>query len=1044
LPFKLPPGFVAERVAGPPVVEYPMAANFDETGRLFVAHAAGRNVRSAEVLLKELPNSIRLLEPADNRGQFNKFVVFADKMTFPTGALWYDGAFYCCSAPYLWKMQDTKRVGLADRRQELVGKFDWDGHAGDIKGPFLGPDGRLYWTDGLMGHRVVRRDGSVLEGRAARIWRCNTDGDDIEVICGGGMDNPVMMTFTAEGEPLASSTLLNNYPARYDGIIYCLDGGVYPHHASMIAEFKRTGDLLPPVANLGHVSPSGLMRYRSTALGAEYRDNLFVTHYNTHKVQRLILKRDGAGFQVSAEDFLVSDSEHFHPTCVLEDADGSLLVVDTGGWITVACYVSLLKPGAKGGIYRIRRERAPTATGGFPFPSGHAAKTSHVGVAETISDPRGLALKWDELAATELAKLLDDPRWVVRDRAILQLAKRGTSAAPALREILQVSQSVQARRNAVWAATRMDSRDALVIPRAALDDQDMSVRLAAAHAVGLHRDAEALPRLCKMVVHDTPALRRQAATALGRIRRASAVQALLAALAKPAASAPALKPDRFLEHALIYALIQIDDRDATLKGLRDRSPVVQRGALIALDQMDHGKLTEDLVTPLLDTDDPLLQKTALRVVSARSWADQAAGLLGQWLNQQTLPGERQESLREALLALCHAPAIHQLVAQKLRQEQTPLPTRLLLLETLSQVPLDKLPATWIAEIGSSLQYADARVARQAVATIRAKSITEFDGILLGLAMDKKKPSELRATALAAAAPRLPGLEPALFDFLVGRLDQAMPPLARLEAAAALSSVPLEESQLKTLARVVAHAGALEMPPLLAAFERSKEPAMGRLLVAALDKSPGLASVAPEALRRTLKAYPDEVRQAARPLFKRLEVDLEKQKAHLAELAPVLKQGDAGRGQDVFFGSKASCATCHTAKGQGGQVGPDLSKIGAIRTGRELLESIVFPSAGFARGYEPFVVELKSGKSYTGILKRETAEAIYLLTVDRASPLLSGNAARTTNVGVAETRIPRATIEALEPGKVSIMPQGLDAQLCRQELGDLIAFLLSLK
>jgi hypothetical protein len=144
VPFQVPPGFSAERVAGPPVVEYPMTANFDERGRLFVAHVAGLNVRDPKILLKQLPNSIRLLEPADERGRFHRFTVFADRMTFPTGALWYDDAFYCCSGPYLWKMYDTRGIGVADRRQELVGKFEWDGHAGDIKGPFLGPDGRLY------------------------------------------------------------------------------------------------------------------------------------------------------------------------------------------------------------------------------------------------------------------------------------------------------------------------------------------------------------------------------------------------------------------------------------------------------------------------------------------------------------------------------------------------------------------------------------------------------------------------------------------------------------------------------------------------------------------------------------------------------------------------------------------------------------------------------------------------------------------------------------------------------------------------------------
>src|SRR5262249_39835680 len=145
--------------------------------------------------------------------------------------------------------------------------------------------------------------------------------------------------------------------------------------------------------------------------------------------------------------------------------------------------------------------------------------------------------------------------------------------------------------------------DALAVVRAGLEDKEMSVRLAAAHAVGLHRDAGALGRLRTMVVEDAPAVRRQAATALGRIKQAAAVPDLLAGLRSAG--------DRFLEHALIYALIQIDDREGTVKGLSDRSPQIRRGALIALHQMDHGKLTEDLVAPLLDTDDPALQKAAL-------------------------------------------------------------------------------------------------------------------------------------------------------------------------------------------------------------------------------------------------------------------------------------------------------------------------------------------------------------------------------------------------------------------------------------------------
>jgi putative heme-binding domain-containing protein len=181
------------------------------------------------------------------------------------------------------------------------------------------------------------------------------------------------------------------------------------------------------------------------------------------------------------------------------------------------------------------------------------------------------------------------------------------------------------------------------------------------------------------------------------------------------------------------------------------------------------------------------------------------------------------------------------------------------------------------------------------------------------------------------------------------------------------------------------------------------------------------------LRRTLHDYPAEIQQAAEPLLKRLAVDTEKQQARLAELEPIVTSGDAARGRAVFFGTKAACSACHTALGQGGHIGPDLSKTGSIRTGHDLLEAIVFPSASIVRGYEPYVIADKSGRLHTGIIARQTTQAIYLITAERA-----------------EVKINRSDIDNIEPGRVSIMPQGLDAQLSRQELADVIAFLRSLR
>src|SRR5262245_50764896 len=87
-PLTVPPGFVVERVAGPPLVERPMMASFDERGRLFVCDSSGFNLLkgTSEVLVNNPPHLIRLLQDQDGDGRFDNSTIFADKMTFPMGA----------------------------------------------------------------------------------------------------------------------------------------------------------------------------------------------------------------------------------------------------------------------------------------------------------------------------------------------------------------------------------------------------------------------------------------------------------------------------------------------------------------------------------------------------------------------------------------------------------------------------------------------------------------------------------------------------------------------------------------------------------------------------------------------------------------------------------------------------------------------------------------------------------------------------------------------------------------------------------------------
>ena len=153
--------------------------------------------------------------------------------------------------------------------------------------------------------------------------------------------------------------------------------------------------------------------------------------------------------------------------------------------------------------------------------------------------------------------------------------------------------------------------------------------------------------LIDRLLNDEPPVRREAATALGRLKKAEAVPAILKALRKPV--------DRFEEHALIYALIEINDRKATIAGLNDAEPTVRRAALIALDQMTAGNLTREMISPLLAGDDAALLQAVIDILARHpDWADELDSTLAGWLKLAAPTVEQLGMIRGAVVALVGA------------------------------------------------------------------------------------------------------------------------------------------------------------------------------------------------------------------------------------------------------------------------------------------------------------------------------------------------------------------------------------------------------
>ena len=160
--FQVPPGFIVEKVAGPPLVRYPLFACFDDRGRLFVAEGTGTNL-AGEELAKQKLGRILLLEDTDGDGKFDKSTVFADGLVFPQGVLWHDGALYTMSHPSMWKLEDPEGKGVATKRTEMVTKFNFNGNGLRHSRPIPWP-GRPT----LLDRRQARLQGEDPRGGAAR------------------------------------------------------------------------------------------------------------------------------------------------------------------------------------------------------------------------------------------------------------------------------------------------------------------------------------------------------------------------------------------------------------------------------------------------------------------------------------------------------------------------------------------------------------------------------------------------------------------------------------------------------------------------------------------------------------------------------------------------------------------------------------------------------------------------------------------------------------------------------------------------------------
>jgi quinoprotein glucose dehydrogenase len=316
---------------------------------------------------------------------------------------------------------------------------------------------------------------------------------------------------------------------------------------------------------------------------------------------------------------------------------------------------------------------------------------------------------------------------------------------------------------------------------------------------------------------------------------------------------------------------------------------------------------------------------------------------------------------------------------------------------------------------------------RAAAALAAGSlgIREAAAPLAALATDRDQFDRTRAVALKA-------------------LDQLGDPL-RVDAARRAAALPGARTRTEAL-RVLAQADPDAAIPLVQERLEQGSTAERQGAIAVLGSIPGTAA------SRTLLGWldrliagkvPSEVQLdlieavAARPepeLRRKLQqYEIAKPKDDpLAPYREVLAGGNAQRGRSVFTEkAETECLRCHKARlwsGEipGGDVGPELTGIGARQDRRYLLEAIVDPNKQIAQGFESVVLATSDGQVITGVLRGEDDKEIRLVTAE-GHPIT----------------VPKDTIEDRKRGP-SAMPADLVLKLSKAELRDLVEFLASLK
>ena len=1076
--FVLPEGISGKLIAAEPMLANPVSFTMTNDGRLIVCETFRQEVgvednrnhmnwlendlqlesveERAAMFRKYMGTDVqkwatehdrlRMLQDSDGDGVFDRDTLFADGFNdivegTGAGVIEHNGRVYYTCIPKLWSFSDTNNDGVADESEAMHHGYGvrvaFRGH--DMHGLVIGPDRRLYFSIGDRGFNVITKEGTRLKRvDTGAVFRCDMDGANLEVFA-YGLRNPQELSFDDLGNLFTGDNNSDSGDqARWVYVVqdgdtgwrmyyqYLDDRGPwnreriwYPYRADEETTAVQPASTLPPIANLAD-GPSGLTYYPGVGLPDRYAGHFFLADFRgtagNSGIRSFTVNPKGATFELA-------DSHQFLWSILATDVtfapDGSMIVSDwVNGW----------NGEGKGRLYRF----------------AHDKEIGKVAVARSAA---WLAGGISKASVPSLVELLSHPDRRVRQEAQFELVRRN-----AIEELIVAAKSPAhevSARHGVWgcwqlglASVEQATTVAGLLRHTIGDDsnsysdelQTQALKilndLVARHGVTvLPRDLRAeLLESCRALTNsDNLRLAGFAAVTLGTIGSSDDNSVLLNLLDRNNNSDPVVR------HQATMGLTKLAERQpGLLESLSQHAGAPGRlGVVLAMRRAGNPAIAQFLT----DTDTMLIAEAA-RAINDDA-LDSAQPALADLVHT---PGMEDSVVRRSMNA-CYrlgsadrADAVAHIAADSDRSPSIRLVAAQLLATWNKPQNTDTVTGRW-----RPLVARDVKGLQQAVSAhlpgmlagaqeLRMKTVdiaTELDisdiiPTLEGILHDTNLDEDLRVTSFRALA-RLSrdvekvlqaGLEDpseavrlAAIEFSALRSPQtAVPQLAELLES---SSVNAQQTALRLLGPIRTDES---QQVLLTAFDRLKSQQILKGAVLDLMTAAELRGT-PE-----LKAAVDTFRK-------------QQQEAGtiLARWSECLEGGNAEQGRILFFGrSAASCRRCHKVGGSGGEVGPDLSKIGKEKDRHYLLEAIVDPNAKVAKGFETVILVTVEGRIHSGILKGEDDKIVQLMSPTGAL------------VSVAKDNI-----EERANGQ-SGMPQDLVKNLTRSEIRDLVEYMTTLQ